>query len=333
MLQKLASRSFSVLFTIGLCAMCTMAMGSLFGTVRFLTFHFNKPELIALQHQAFKRFIQDEYEIIVFNDAKTSDMEALIKAECDKCGIRCVRYEQEWHGLNKLTDQVMKWQQDASVKLPHQLMVSRENVIQQASARHCHVIQYALEEFGYDHDDIVTIVDGDLLPVRPVSMRQLMQDTPIVASMKPEVDIPYFWVTFIAMDMPKLPYKRELTLSLDCINGVVHDSGAHSYFYIQSHPEVNYKGFPVVNSWQLNALDVATLKSQYGFSDEECELIHAVARSDEDIDFQIEGRFLHFRGSHNEWRMQRKQAMITDFLQRMFEQSAQEKEKAVLTNA
>lgn len=305
-----------------------MAIGPLFGKVRFLTFHYNKPELISLQHQAFKKFIQDDYELIVFNDAKTSDMEALIKAECEKCGIRCVRYEQEWHGSNPLTDQVLKWQQDpAVVRLPYFFAFSREEIAQQASVRHCHVIQYALEQFGYDHDDIVAIVDGDLLPIRPVSIKQLMQGTSIVATMKPEVDVPYFWVTFIAMDMPNLPNKRELTLSLDCINGVMHDSGAHSYFYIKSHPEVKYKGFPVLISYEVKGLSTAILK-KYGFNEEECELIHAVAESGEDIDFQIEGRFLHFRGSHNEWRMQRKQAIITDFLLKMLQSTPGQEKSA-----
>lgn len=301
-----------------LCALCTMAMGPLFGKVRLLTFHFNKPELIALQHRAFKKFMQDDYELIVFNDAKTSELEASIKAECERCGIKCVRYQQEWHSLNPLTDQVLKWR-EYNAELPHQLMGSREEIAHQASARHCHVIQYALEKFGYDHDDIVAIVDGDLFPIRPISIRKLMQDTPIVASMKPEVDISYFWVTFIAMDMPKVPDKRELSLSLDCINGVVHDSGAHSYFYIKSHPEVPYKGFSVINSGQVSSLDQATLKSQYGFSAEECELMRVVTQNGEDIDFQIGGQFLHMRGSHNEWRMQRKQAEVTDFLLRLLD--------------
>jgi hypothetical protein len=306
--------------TLLLCAICTMTMGPLFGKVRLLTFHFNKPELISLQHRAFKKFMQDDYELIVFNDAKTSELEAAIKAECERCGIKCVRYEQEWHGLNALTDQVLKYQQDPSVvKMPYFFASSREEIAQQPSVRHCHVIQYALEGFGYEHDDIVAIVDGDLFPMRPISLRQMMQNTPIVASMKPEVDVPYFWVTFIAMDMPKLPDKRELTLSLGCINGVMHDSGAQSYFYIKSHPEVHYKGFSVINSAQVSALDPATLKAQYRFSSEESELIRTVTQNEVDIDFQIEGRFLHMRGSHNEWYMQRKQAEVTAFFERLLD--------------
>lgn len=301
-----------------LWVMCTMAMGPLSAKVRLLTFHFNKPELISLQHRAFQKFMQDDYELIVFNDAKTGELEAAIKMECDKCGIKCVRYEQEWHSLNALNDQVLKWQQDPTVvKMPYFFAFSREEIAQQASVRHCHVIQYALEGFGYEHDDIVAIVDGDLFPVRPISLRHMMQNTPIVASMKPEVDINYFWVTFIAMDMRKLPDKRELTLSLGCVNGVMHDSGAYSYFYIKSHPEVRYKGFSVINSAQVNALDSETLKNQYGFNAEECELIRLVTQNGEDVDFQIEGHFLHMRGSHNEWRMQRKQAEVTAFFERL----------------
>ncbi len=42
--------------------------------VLLFTFAYNRPELIELQYKTFKKFLLDDYELIVINDAKSPDM-------------------------------------------------------------------------------------------------------------------------------------------------------------------------------------------------------------------------------------------------------------------
>ena len=65
--------------------------------VRFLTFHYNHPEFIEIQYQTFQKFMMDDYELIVFNDAKDPKFEIAIRETCEKYGIPCIRFQQEWH--------------------------------------------------------------------------------------------------------------------------------------------------------------------------------------------------------------------------------------------
>ena len=57
---------------------------------------------------------------------------------------------------------------------PHSMI--REN----PSVRHFHVIDYALEHYGYDHDDIIVIMDGDNFLIKPLSIRELLGRNDII---------------------------------------------------------------------------------------------------------------------------------------------------------
>ena len=63
---------------------------SIHGKVRILTFHCNKPEYILLQNLAFSHFMKEDYEMIVFNDAKDSEMNDKITKNFIDLGIKCV---------------------------------------------------------------------------------------------------------------------------------------------------------------------------------------------------------------------------------------------------
>lgn len=53
--------------------------GELPAKIRILTFHYNKPDFIEWQYKTFKRFLMDDFELIVFNDAARSKDEKAIQ--------------------------------------------------------------------------------------------------------------------------------------------------------------------------------------------------------------------------------------------------------------
>lgn len=281
------------------------------GKIRFLTFHYNQPELIILQNQAFRTFIQDDYEMIVFNDGTTDEMEQQIRLACEQAEVYCVRYEQQWHETDPLNAQVHSWLSNSSISF-QRLPDIPNNLLANGSIRHCHIIQYALDHFGYQHDDIVVILDGDLFPIRPISIRALLNNAAIAGSFRG--NFLYFWVTFIAMNMPKLPDKNDLRFSLDVINNELHDSGAHSYYYLQRHPSLPKKIFQAMETYIIPSLDPVVLKTKYRFTDSECQLIKTIVESNLEIDFQINHHFLHLRASRNDEVMRTKLPIVKEFL-------------------
>ncbi|HEV7738586.1 MAG TPA: hypothetical protein VGO47_14595 [Chlamydiales bacterium] len=274
--------------------------------IRLLTFHCNKPQFLELQCATFSKFLEDEYELIVINDAKTPALEKKIKSVCDSHGIQCVRYEPEWHAKAPLTSRILDWLHNPRVYSLHYFYEKTKDCIaDQPSVRHSHVIQYALERFGYDHDDIIALVDGDVFPIRSMNIRQLLKDRDIVAVQKrlpndPEdpltkAQIDYLWVTFAAFDPRKIPSPRELQFQVDVIDGVIHDTGSASYHYLVSHPNLRVDLHPRYVSNALAKFMVPELLEK-GFSSQEIQFIKTLP-SRHFVEFYINHCLLHFANS------------------------------------
>lgn len=232
----------------------------LFAKVRILTFHYNQPDFIELQVKTLKKFLLDDFELIVFNDADTRQNAESIEQVCNENGIQCVRYEQEWHFTSPLNAYLKKRLEEAPSALAG-LDGSLEEIAAQGSVRHSHVIQYALDHFGYDHDDIVVIMDGDNFIINYLSIRELLGSCDIVGVNKwydedarrriqgektvaPGDDY-FLWVVFIAFDPRKLPDVRQLQFHVDLIEdrGRIDDTGSAFCRYRKDHPNLKIETF------------------------------------------------------------------------------------------
>ena len=106
------------------------------------------------------------------------------------------------------------------------------------------MIQYALDHFGYDHDDLVVIMDADVFPIQPMSIRDLVTDIPLIGIDSEFKDLHYLWVPFIVLDPKRLPNLRDLRFSVGFINDVLCDTGSQSDQYLKNNPEVPYQLYP-----------------------------------------------------------------------------------------
>jgi diphthamide synthase (EF-2-diphthine--ammonia ligase) len=75
---------------------------NLHAKVRILTFHYNQADFIEMQYKTLSKFLKDDFELIVFNDARTEKNKKWIERVCDQYQIKCVRYEPQWHLTNPL---------------------------------------------------------------------------------------------------------------------------------------------------------------------------------------------------------------------------------------
>ena len=65
--------------------------------VLIFTYAYNRPEFIETQYKTFKKFLLDEYEYVVFNDAIEPVLKKKIELMCEKLQIRCILIPQEIH--------------------------------------------------------------------------------------------------------------------------------------------------------------------------------------------------------------------------------------------
>ena len=281
------------------CFLSIFSVLNLSAKVRVITFHFNKPEFIQLQHRTLQKFLLNDYEMIVFNDAATEGNERKIREECERFGIQCIRFEPEWHWTNPLNTQVLEWL-EKPVKCPHfpnvaNSDVTLKDVAAQYSVRHCHQIQYALDHFGYDHNDVVVIMDGDAFLCREIDLREKLSHVDILGLGKNANNIHYLWVPFIAFNPTKLPDVTQLRFNLAVIGGFMHDTGAESYYYLKNHPKVKCRKVVPEYSKKYAKLSKNDLMLM-GFREAEIKLIKSLPKT-ENIEFGVSRSVLHFGAS------------------------------------
>ncbi len=301
---------------IGLCFLvcCFFGVEELSAKIRILTFHYNRPDFLELQYATFKQFILDDYEVIVFNDAIDPHYEKLISDVCQKHGWQCVRYEPSWHETNPLNEKI-RMEVNTSQKNSFFLfpledgLPSLKAISQQCSIRHCHVIQYALDHFGYSHDDIVVIMDADVFPIKPTSVKELLKDLPLVGIDSEFKYMHYVWVPFIAFDPKRLPNIKELQFHVDLIDDILCDTGSHSYHYLKDHPEVNYRLYPRRTDEDFFPWDLNTF-AKFGFFHSELTRISWPIS----MEFYIDYHFVHYCGGSADAHPPKKHQAIFDLI-------------------
>lgn len=261
--------------------------------IRLFTFQYNRTDFIEIQHKCLQKFLKDDYELIVFNDAKDEKMAKEIEAMCNKYQIQCVRFPQHLHNHSSLITEIQKWEKMTNLTGFAQL---GELKGKHPSVRHCHVIQYALDNFGYNHDDIVGLLDGDMFLIKEFSIRDALKNYDIIANTRwdDSKTIEYLWVGIAFFNMPKLPNKTSLCFNLSCIDNHVTDSGGHTYYYVLNNPGVRVHKFAHIDIGSLVKLDINKL-AKMGYDKKELNFIKNTHYSGE---FHFNNHFLHYsRGS------------------------------------
>ncbi len=101
-----------------------------------ITFVYSNPEFIAMQNKTFKKFLQDDYEYVVFSDAPTEKEHEAINAMCAQLDVRCIRIPQNIH--------------EYPYYLPLNMPQIYPNHQTPSNVRHVHCVQYALDNFCFD---------------------------------------------------------------------------------------------------------------------------------------------------------------------------------------
>ena len=213
-------KSCCSVFILGSLLCCTAD-----AKVLLITHSYNQPEFIRWQHAAFKKFLLDEYEYVVFNDAFDTQMQQRIEAVCAELQVPCYPIPQEIHEQGHSTP---------------------------PNYRHCDGIQYALYERGWEHEGIVAIIDSDLFLIRLFSIEEYLSGYDIagpclwggyrdwVHQVAAE-HLGYLWPVLAFLDMRTLPYKEDLSFYPGYIEGFALDTGSESYYYFETYPDVRIR--------------------------------------------------------------------------------------------
>lgn len=207
--------------------------------ILIFTYAYNRPEFIELQHKTFQKFLKDDYELIVFNDAQEKDTKSQINHMCKQYSIRCIEIPQQIHHrpyLDRTMDTKIWTIKDYNAP----------------SVRNCNVVQYSLDTVGFKHDDIVVLFESDLFLIKEFSFREYLQHNDLagynrsVEYQGKRKNLPFLWIGIIIINMKTLPNKTMFNTNCGVCNDIIVDAGGHTHYYIKHNPHAEIKYFDKV---------------------------------------------------------------------------------------
>ncbi len=258
------------------------ALNSFFIDAKILlfTYSYNRPDFIEMQYKTFKKFLLDDYEFIVFNDATEKTMFNQINQVCEKYNIKCISIPQEIH-----TSQFYN-----------------------ASVRNCAVVNYSLKTVGFNHDDIIGLFDSDLFLIKEFSIREYLKGFNLAGQDQARADIHYLWIGLVFLNMATMPNKNTIDFGCGFVGNTNTDSGGFTYHYLHNNPEASVRYFE--NQRYLTDFTCAECKNkcqtcvhtfdlmkEYQFSDALIDLSQKSSKSNSEI--YLGNCFLHYRAGSN----------------------------------
>ncbi|OGB84408.1 hypothetical protein A3F66_06215 [candidate division TM6 bacterium RIFCSPHIGHO2_12_FULL_32_22] len=265
--------------------------------VLIFTYAFNRPEFIELQHKCFKKFLKDDYEFIVFNDANTIENELAIENTCKELGIKCVRIPQIIHDLPYLP----RWDHEPSFHYP--------------TIRCVNGVQFSLNRLGFFHKGPLLILDSDMFLIREFSVKEVLKNYDIISIYQRGIGdnnctVNYISIDLILMNMEKLPNKQTFNVNCGYHDGAPTDAAGQTYWYIKNNPTIRilYSNNYVISEdniivdyfknhagHKIYSLNMENLKNAE-FSEKEIEYIMSGATNTE---FVLNNCFHHYRSGSN----------------------------------
>lgn len=275
------------MFKLSILSMILLLCSQAHARVLIFTYAYNRPDFIEIQHKTLKRFFLDDYEFVVFNDARAEEHEQLIKTTCAKLNIRCIRIPQEIHDQPYLE------------RLPGEGR-------QSPTVRNCNVVQYSLNTLGFDHNDIVILFDSDLFLVKPFSVREFLKEYDLGGALSGNGHVNFLWHGLAFLDMRTMPNKRTLNFNCGRVDGKPIDAGGYSYYYLKNNPQLKthyiystFSGNLLCDSCRSTDQPLCSHNAKKlaaeGFDANQIKFLQAASN----VEFFHRNSFLHYRGGTN----------------------------------
>lgn len=281
--------------------------------VLLFTYSYNRPDFIEIQDKTFKKFLKDDYEFIVFNDASNDEMCEMITLTCARLNIRCIRIPQEIHARPYLK----RWE--------------GEN-FNHPAVRNCNVVQYSLDVLGFQHKGIVALFDSDLFLIKEFSIKDILSEHDLAglpqSRNKDSITIEYLWIGIVFLNMSTMPNHETINFNCGRVKDIPVDAGGHTHCYLEDNPAIRLKRLNILNSPFYFCDDCDRSSDcgycnhntdklrEHGFTENEIKFLHA---GPTECEFIQDRAFFHYRGGSNwDYRSQeyhkKKTQILYDFI-------------------
>lgn len=168
---------------------------------------YNRPDFIKVQKDSIDKFLKDEHELIIVNNARQPEVRELITEECVKNNLRCIK---------------------TTVNAPE----------------HLPGLHHALSLNSVWNSDVIRnsgkaiIMDGDVFMVEPFSIEEYLYGYVMAGAKQKREKYHYLTPIVMLFDLDEMPDKETINWIGVHVNGVALDTGGGLYAYLESHPQI-----------------------------------------------------------------------------------------------
>lgn len=204
--------------------------------VLVITSHFARPDFIRMQRYFFSRFLAENHTLIVVNDALEepsyrnnyrADVRDSIAAEAASLGLVHVAVPPELHDKNsRYLSPGLKYQDPYN------------------AAHRCAVaVQYAYERIVRKWKGLVLLLDSDMWPVAPLSVKEIINGTHMVgvkqyrSNRTSGLQITYMWngLAFFNISSLAPSVQDEFSFKLGKVHGIPTDVGGWNHHFFEKY--------------------------------------------------------------------------------------------------
>lgn len=157
--------------------------------ISFFSFAVNDKFPIDIMYRQFSKYMKEDFEFVLFNDADNPEMEKAINTIASYNKIPCVRVPQSIH------------------KIPN------------PSECYAATLNWAVHEYAPKHDlEVIVLMHTDVFPICDVSISKIIEENVVASTMEFRISdgkgISYFYPAFTIVNMKFLTDPKELDFGL-----------------------------------------------------------------------------------------------------------------------
>jgi len=200
--------------------------------VKIYTFSHKRPDFIEIQLNSFKKYLDHEFEFVVFNNAgfdKNKTNYNAIWYICKKHNIKCIDIKLD----NELIEHIIN---------KHDEIPFNNNIQYTNSGIACaYPLCWAWKHIISPTNDKICIIDSDMFFVAKESIEQLLNQYDIVYKRQEvEGQRGYMWNGISFINLNTIPNKENLDWWCGKVENIPVDVGGQTFHYLNKYPDLKY---------------------------------------------------------------------------------------------
>lgn len=215
--------------------------------IKIYTYFHKRPDFADIQIRSLRKYLQEDYELTVFNNAKfDADKNNYneINRICNNYGVIVMDIEKEQSKI----DFYQGFEDRLIGKIPHGgAKIFHDNgQYSSPNVAVAYSLCYIWDKFMAKETGKTVFLQHDMFLMEPINFADYMQDStlcyiPQSRTREDGTPIHYMWNTFFLADISKLPAPETINWWCGGVDGIPVDVGGQTYKYLEDHPEIKLR--------------------------------------------------------------------------------------------